>query len=72
MIRLCVFLCALALAGCGENLGERQTRLYGPNAYRIAGDTVPWSNPPYNGDEHTWQIAIDQRARMQNDYLRLR
>ena len=72
MIRVCVFLCALALAGCGENMGERQARLYGPNAYKIAGDTVPWGNPPYDGDEHIWQIAIDQRARMQNDYLRLR
>ena len=72
MNRLCAFLCVLALAGCGENIVHRQERLYGPDAYRMAGDTVPWSNPPWNGDQAAWQRDIDNRARMLNEYRRTR
>ena len=56
----------------GENHGQRTTRLYGPNAARIAGDTTPWSNPPWNGDEHAWRLEIDNRARNLNEYKRTR
>jgi hypothetical protein len=70
MKTFCVLLCALALAGCGENIGKRQERLYGPDAYRIAGDTTPWSHPPWNGDEHAWKIEIDNRTRLLNEYPR--
>jgi hypothetical protein len=62
----------LALAGCGEQQEARQERLYGPNAYRIAGDTTAWSNAPFNGDEGAWAQEMDQRARNQNEYLRIR
>jgi hypothetical protein len=62
----------LALAGCGEQQEARQERLYGPNAYRIAGDTAAWSNAPFNGDEGAWAQEMDQRARNQNEYLRIR
>jgi hypothetical protein len=62
----------LALAGCGEHQETRQARLFGPEAYRIAGDTTAWSNPPFNGDEQAWQHEIDDRARQQNEYQRIR
>jgi len=62
----------LALAGCGEHQEARQERLYGPNAYRVAGDTTAWSNPPFNGDAGAWARDIDERARNQNEYRRIR
>jgi hypothetical protein len=62
----------LALAGCGEHQETRQARLYGPEAYRIAGDTTAWSNPPFNGDQQAWRQEMDQRARLQNEYQRIR
>jgi len=63
---------ALALAGCGEHQQARQERLYGADAYRIAGDTAAWSNPPFNGDEGAWARDMDERARNQNEYRRIR
>ena len=45
-----------------DRVDRRQDRLYGPDAYRIAGDTVPWSNPPWNGDQAAWQRDIDYFA----------
>ena len=65
-----LLLCVVVLAGCGEKHGQRTTRLYGHDAARIAGDTTPWSNPPWNGDEHAWRLDIDNRARNLNEYTR--
>ncbi|HYR34224.1 MAG TPA: hypothetical protein VEQ87_08055 [Burkholderiales bacterium] len=62
----------LALAGCGEQQQTRQERLYGANAYRVAGDTTAWSNAPFNGDAGAWAHDIDERARNQNEYRRIR
>jgi hypothetical protein len=62
----------LAVAGCGENQQARQERLYGANAYRVAGDTTAWSNAPFNGDVDAWTHDIDERARNQNEYRRIR
>jgi hypothetical protein len=67
-----LLLCVLALAGCGENRGQRTARLYGSDAYRIAGDTTPWSNAPWNGNEHAWELQVGNRARMLNEYTRTR
>ena len=60
------------LAGCGEHQEARQERLYGANAYRVAGDTTAWSNEPFNGDAGAWARDIDERARNQNEYRRIR
>ena len=60
------------LAACGEHQEARQARLYGANAYKVAGDTTPWSNPPYSGDEMAWQQDIDARGKLQNEYQRIR
>jgi hypothetical protein len=62
----------LAVAGCGENQQARQERLYGANAYHVAGDTTAWSNEPFNGDAGAWARDIDERARNQNEYRRIR
>jgi len=73
MNRFCLLLIlTLALAACGERQEARQARLYGPDAYRIAGDTAAWSNSPFNGDAQAWRNEIDQRARQQNEYQRVR
>ncbi len=60
----------LALAACGRE--NRETRVYGPNAYAIAGDTTPWSSPAFKGDELAWNHQEEKRARLQNEYLRIR
>ena len=74
MSRFCLSLLilVLALAGCGEHQQARQERLYGADAYRVAGDTAPWSNSPYSGDEMAWQQDIDARGKLQNEYQRIR
>lgn len=60
----------LVLAGCsGEN---REARLYGPDAYRIAGDTAPWTAQRFAGDRLAWDHHMDKRARLQNEYTRIR
>jgi hypothetical protein len=67
-----LLLCAgfLALAACSGE--DRETRLYGPNAHRIAGDTAPWHGARFEGDERAWQHRMDHRARLQNEYARIR
>ena len=60
----------LLLAACsGEN---REARLYGPNAYQIAGDTAPWKNATFQDDQQAWDHQMEKRARMQNEYQRIR
>jgi hypothetical protein len=60
----------MLLAGCsGEH---REARLYGPQAAEHAGDTAPWTNPTFNGDPAAWDHQMDKRARLQNEYARIR
>jgi hypothetical protein len=51
---------------------DREQRLYGPDAYKIAGDTVPWANAPYDGNRMAWDHQMEKRARNQNEYRRIR
>lgn len=60
----------LSLAACtGE---DRETRLYGPNAHKIAGDTAPWQNERFEGNQLAWDHQMEKRARLQNEYTRIR
>ena len=73
MKALCLLLLIAALAGCGEDKQtQRDARLYGPEAFKIAGDTAPWSNAPFNGDAQAWSEQVDNRARLMNEYSRIR
>jgi predicted small lipoprotein YifL len=73
MKALCLLLLVAGLAGCGEDKpSERDTRLYGPEAFKVAGDTAPWSNAPFNGDQKAWTEQEEKRARLMNEYSRIR
>jgi len=61
---------AILLSGCGKE--NRETRLYGPDAAAIAGDNVPWKNERFQGDAVAWDQEMEQRARLQNEYTRIR
>ncbi|HEX6002448.1 MAG TPA: hypothetical protein VFZ14_00480 [Burkholderiales bacterium] len=64
------FCMVLLLAACsGEH---REARLYGPQAAQHAGDTAPWQGPAFNGDSVAWDHQMDKRARLQNEYARIR
>jgi hypothetical protein len=66
---LAIALSVLVIAGCtGRN---REERLYGERAHEIAGDTAPWANAPFRGDQQAWDQQMDQRARLQNEYARI-
>ena len=67
-----VLVAVLVLAGCGERQEARQARLYGAEAHKVAGDTAAWSNSPFNGDRGAWEREMDARARLQNEYQRIR
>ncbi|HEX5477185.1 MAG TPA: hypothetical protein VFX09_04955 [Burkholderiales bacterium] len=58
------------LAACGDE--DRDTRLYGPDAAKVAGDTAPWSNAPFHGNQLAWDHQQEKRARLQNEYTRIR
>ena len=67
---LVLSLAILLLPGCSGE--DRETRLYGPNAHRIAGDTAPWANERFDGSEPAWTRQMESRARLQNEYARIR
>lgn len=70
MKALLVSFAVLLLAACtGES---RETRLYGDRAHEIAGDTAPWANEPFRGDQQGWDHEMEKRARLQNEYSRIR
>ena len=66
---LAVSLAFLLVACTGE---DRETRLYGPDAHKIAGDTAPWANERFDNDQLAWDHQMDKRARLQNEYTRIR
>ena len=57
------------LVGCTGK--DRQDRLYGERAHEIAGDTAPWANEPYHGDQQAWDQQMEKRARLMNEYARI-
>jgi hypothetical protein len=69
-MKLFFFLSIVLLSSCSGE--DREQRIYGPNAYKIAGDTVPWANEPYNGNQMAWDHQMEKRARHQNEYQRIR
>ena len=70
MRAILIVLAAALLAGCGQD--DRETRLYGPDAAKIAGYTPPWSGAPFNGNEQAWNEQTEKRARLMNEYTRIR
>lgn len=62
--------CAILLYGCGKE--DRETRLYGQNAAMIAGDTAPWKSDRFQNNEENWNQEMEKRARLQNEYSRIR
>ena len=64
-----ILLAIALLSSCGEE--HRETRLFGPDAVKIAGDTPPWSNQPFNGDQQAWTEQAEKRARLMNEYTRI-
>ena len=60
---------AFALAGCGE---RPQVINYKQGTYQGKPDTPAFANPPFNGNKQQWENEIDNRAKNQNEYVRLR
>jgi len=60
---------AFVLAGCGE---RPQVINYKQGTYQGKPDTPAFANPPFNGNKQQWENAIDNRAKNQNEYVRLR
>ena len=58
---------ALALAGCGE---RPQVITYKQGTYQGKPDTRPWDNAPFKGDQKAWELALKDRAQVQNEYKR--
>jgi len=65
MKRLLAVLLFAALAACGSRERPLQMRLHGP---ATGGDTAAWSNPPFNGDKHAWQLHERDRAQRETEY----
>lgn len=62
-------LLAIGLAGCGE---RPQVISYKQGTYQGKPDTPAFANPPFNGNKQQWENEIDNRAKNQNEYVRLR
>ena len=58
---------AVFLAGCGE---RPQDINYKQGQYQGKPDTPAYSNEPFKGDQKAWEIALRDRAQMQNEYKR--
>ena len=60
---------AVGFAGCGE--GRPQVTVYKHGEYKGKPDNLPWQSQPYNGNQHDWELAVDGRTKMQNEYARI-
>lgn len=60
---------ALGLVACGE---RPQVINYKQGTYQGKPDTPAFANPPFNGNKQQWENEIDNRAKNQNEYVRLR
>ena len=58
---------ASVLAACGE---RPQTIDYKQGVYQGKPDSRPWDNAPFKGDQKAWELALKDRAQVQNEYKR--
>ena len=58
---------AIGLNACGE---RPQDITYKAGTYQGKPDTRPWDNDAYKGDQKAWELALKDRAQMQNEYKR--
>ncbi|MEO8136063.1 MAG: hypothetical protein ABI831_19075 [Betaproteobacteria bacterium] len=59
---------AALVAGCGE---RPQDITYKQGTYQGKPDTRAWENDQFKGDQKAWELALKDRAQVQNEYKRV-